>query len=124
MEYSQLLLDEAALASTDDSKKPAFIFEWLRCLDKVLNNLASSALSTKAATTPKEQETLINDKDAVRKAQKQLVAQLTGLVQNGGPAVGPTSRQLIADCLVALFTVGDTFLLFETINKYACRMIL
>ena len=31
--------------------------------------------------------------------------------------VGPPSRLLIARCLTALFTVGDTFLLFDTINR-------
>ena len=30
---------------------------------------------------------------------------------------GPPVRQLIGQCLATLFTVGDAFLLFETINK-------
>lgn len=37
MELSHsLLLNEEALAQIADSKKPIFIFEWLRFLDKVL----------------------------------------------------------------------------------------
>ena len=31
-----LLLNEEALSKISDSKKPVFIFEWLRFLDKVL----------------------------------------------------------------------------------------
>jgi hypothetical protein len=114
MEQNNLLLNEAVLASLEEAKKPMFIFEWLRDLDKVLTNLTSSTMSASV----QEQGTIINDKDAVRKHQKQIVAQLTGLIQSGGPSLGPTVRQLIANSLVALFTVGDTFLLFETINKY------
>lgn len=33
--------------------------------------------------------------------------------QNGNP-----SRRLIAKCLAMIFTVGDTFLLFDTVNKF------
>ena len=55
--------------------------------------------------------------ELVRNSQKKLVAQLTNLIQTG-TATGPIIRQLVADCFVALFIVGDTFLLFETINKY------
>ena len=42
------------------------------------------------------------------------------LVGSGGP--GPPTRQLIASCLATLFTVGDTFSLFDTVNK--CNDIL
>jgi hypothetical protein len=63
----------------------------------------------------------------VRQCQKDLVRQLVALIQqqqpgqqqqqqNGG-SPGPPVRQLIAKCLTNLFTVGDTFLLFDTINK-------
>ena len=73
----------------------------------------------------------------VRQCQKDLVRQLVSLIQqqqpgqtpqqlqqqqppqqqqNGG-SPGPPLRQLIAKCLTNLFTVGDTFLLFDTINK-------
>ena len=65
----------------------------------------------------------------VRQCQKDLVRQLVALIQqqqpgqqqqqqqqNGG-SPGPPVRHLIAKCLTNLFTVGDTFLLFETINK-------
>ena len=115
MESPQLLLNEAKMASLEDSKKSIFLFDWLKKLDIVLRNLTTSAQSTQISQNP---EALIQDKEAVRKSQKQLVEQLLNLVQNGGAVGGPILRQLIADCLVALFTVGDTFLLFDTINKY------
>ena len=117
MEERNLLIDESKLNGLDENKKPVFIFEWLQVLDKVLGNLSSSAKQAKSEASHREQQTLIRDKEAVRKCQKSLVAQLTGLIQTHGPSIGPTSRQLIANCLVGLFTVGDTFLLFETINK-------
>ena len=31
---------------------------------------------------------------------------------------GPPIRQLVGHCLATLFSVGDAFLLFETINKF------
>ena len=115
MDQPQLLLDESKFGSIEESKKSSFLFDWLKSLDRVLGNLTTS--STQISKDLKYHEALIQDKEAVRKSQKQLVAQLLNLVQNGGPVVGPIMRQLIADCLVALFTVGDTFLLFDTINK-------
>ena len=117
MDPPQLSLDEAKLASLEDSKKSIYLFDWLKTLDKVLSSLTISAQSTQESKSPKDHEELIQHKEAVRKSQKQLVAQLLNQVQSGGVVVGPIMRQLIADCLVALFTVGDTFLLFDTINK-------
>lgn len=104
----QILLNEAALAALDEAKRPIFIFEWLRQLDRML------AL---AAAKSEDNQLQNKEKDAVRKCQKQLVAQLADLMTSSASAVGPTSRQLIANNFASLFTVGDTFLLFETINK-------
>lgn len=50
----------------------------------------------------------------IKGCQKQLVAQLVGQM-NESP--GPPTRKLVARCLATLFSVGDTFLLFDTINK-------
>ena len=50
----------------------------------------------------------------IKECQKQLVAQLVGQM-NESP--GPPTRKLVARCLATLFSVGDTFLLFDTINK-------
>ncbi|KAE8751079.1 hypothetical protein FOCC_FOCC002164 [Frankliniella occidentalis] len=53
-----------------------------------------------------------------------MVEQLTRHVQEcpGGPCPGgpgPPTRKLIGRCLATLFSVGDTFLLFDTVNKAA-----
>ena len=117
MDPPSILYDETKLASLDESQKPVFIFDWLQRLNEILTNLTSSIKFAKPNQSHQEQETYINDKELIRKHQKQLVAQLTHLIQNGGPAIGPVVRQLIADSFVGLFIVGDTFLLFETINK-------
>ena len=90
-----LLLDEAALASLPEIQRPVFLYEWLRDLEQCL------------PAAPRQE---------VKEKQKALVAQLMGLIQNGGCA-GPPARRLVAKCLTILFTVGDTFLLFDTINK-------
>ncbi|KAK3872016.1 hypothetical protein Pcinc_014808 [Petrolisthes cinctipes] len=95
MELSHsLTLNEEALSQLPPSKRPIFVFEWLRFLDKVLE----------AA-----------QKSDIKGCQKQLVAQLVGQM-NESP--GPPTRKLVARCLATLFSVGDTFLLFDTINKY------
>ena len=96
---STLILNEEALQTMEDSKRPVFIYEWLRRLEK---NLPT-----------------VNRQD-VKEAQKTLVAQLMSEVTGGSP--GPPTRQLLAQCMATLFSVGDTFLLFDTINK--CNDIL
>ncbi|VEN51530.1 unnamed protein product, partial [Callosobruchus maculatus] len=99
MELSHsLTLNEEALAQIPEAKRPVFIFEWLRFLDKVL-----------AAA----------QKNDIKECQKQLVQQLMNHVQE---SPGPSTRKLIARCLAMLFSVGDTFLLFDTVNK--CNDIL
>ncbi|XP_053690583.1 HEAT repeat-containing protein 5B isoform X2 [Sabethes cyaneus] len=99
MELSHsLTLNEDALSQIPEQKRPVFIFEWLRFLDKVL---------------------VAAQKSDIKGCQKKLVEQLTQHIQ-GSP--GPPTRKLIARCLATLFSVGDTFLLFETVNK--CNDIL
>uniref|UniRef100_A0A8C8VM89 HEAT repeat-containing protein 5B n=1 Tax=Pelusios castaneus TaxID=367368 RepID=A0A8C8VM89_9SAUR len=85
-----LLLNEDALAQITEAKKPVFIFEWLRFLDKVL-----------VATDVKEK-------------QKKLVEQLTGLISS---SPGPPTRKLLAKNLAALYSIGDTFTVFQTLDK-------
>lgn len=55
----------------------------------------------------------------IRGCQNKLVEQLTTRMQSPH---GPPTRNLIARCLATLFSVGDTFLLFDTVNK--CNDIL
>jgi len=88
-----LTLNEEALSKIPEVKKPIFIYEWLRYLDKVL---------------------MAAHKSDVKQSQKKLVEQLMAQLQ-GSP--GPPTRSLLAHCLAMLFSVGDTFLLFDTINK-------
>jgi hypothetical protein len=38
-----VILNEAALLSLPESKRPIFIYEWLRRLDRVLTTLADSS---------------------------------------------------------------------------------
>uniref|UniRef100_W4VS74 HEAT repeat-containing protein 5A n=1 Tax=Corethrella appendiculata TaxID=1370023 RepID=W4VS74_9DIPT len=99
MELSHsLTLNEDALNQIPEQKRPVFVFEWLRFLDKVL---------------------VAAQKTDIKGCQKKLVEQLTQHIQ-GSP--GPPTWKLIAKNLATLFSVGDTFLLFETVNK--CNDIL
>ncbi|XP_061173824.1 HEAT repeat-containing protein 5B-like isoform X2 [Saccostrea echinata] len=88
-----LLLNEEALSKIPDNKKPVFVFEWLRFLDKVL---------------------VAAQKSDIKEKQKQLVAQLTSQISE---SPGPPTRKLLARNLATIFSVGDTFDLFETLNK-------
>lgn len=94
MELSHsLTLNEEVLAQIAEAKRPVFVFEWLRFLDKVL---------------------IAAQKNDIKGCQKKLVEQLTNQI-NESP--GPPARKLISRCLATLFSVGDTFLLFDTVNK-------
>ncbi|XP_026315356.1 HEAT repeat-containing protein 5B isoform X2 [Hyposmocoma kahamanoa] len=94
MEVSHsLTLNETALQQLPDDKKPLFIFEWLRFLDKVL---------------------VAAQKSDIKNCQQKLVAQLVNILRE---SLGAPARQLLARCLATLFSVGDTFLLFDTVNK-------
>ncbi|CAH0760779.1 unnamed protein product [Diatraea saccharalis] len=94
MEVSHsLTLNEAALQQLPDDKRPHFIFEWLRFLDKVL---------------------VAAHKSDIKSCQQKLVAQLLNLLRE---SLGAPARRLLARCLATLFSVGDTFLLFDTVNK-------
>uniref|UniRef100_A0A6Q2ZMP5 HEAT repeat-containing protein 5B n=1 Tax=Esox lucius TaxID=8010 RepID=A0A6Q2ZMP5_ESOLU len=84
-----LLLNEEALAQITEAKRPVFIFEWLRFLDKVL--VAAN-----------------------KEKQKKLVEQLTGLISS---APGPPTRKLLAKNLATLYSIGDTFTVFQTLDK-------
>ena len=50
----------------------------------------------------------------IKESQTKLIAQLTGQISENP---GPPTRKLLARCLATIFSVGDTFALFETINK-------
>uniref|UniRef100_A0A667ZSG5 HEAT repeat-containing protein 5B n=1 Tax=Myripristis murdjan TaxID=586833 RepID=A0A667ZSG5_9TELE len=90
-----LLLNEDALAQITEAKRPVFIFEWLRFLDKVL--VAANKVTVD-----------------VKEKQKKLVEQLTGLISS---APGPPTRKLLAKNLATLYSIGDTFTVFQTLDK-------
>jgi HEAT repeat-containing protein 5 len=59
-------------------------------------------------------EVLIFLQADIKEWQTQLLEQLLGCIQR---SPGPPVRRLIGRCLAALFSVGDTFMLFDTVNK-------
>ncbi|XP_017090386.2 HEAT repeat-containing protein 5B isoform X4 [Drosophila bipectinata] len=93
-----LTLNEEALKQLPEHKRPVFELEWLRYLEKALPQVS---------------------KPEIKASQKKLVQQLSERIQ-GAP--GPPMRKLIASALATLFSVGDTFMLFDTVN--ACNDIL
>lgn len=50
----------------------------------------------------------------VKEKQKKLVEQLTGLISS---ALGPPTRKLLAKNLATLYSIGDTFTVFQTLDK-------
>ncbi|KAM8704571.1 hypothetical protein ACLKA7_009082 [Drosophila subpalustris] len=93
-----LTLNEEAMKQLPEHKRAVFELEWLRYLEKSLPHMPKHEIKT---------------------GQKKLVQQLTERIQ-GAP--GPPMRKLIASALATLFSVGDTFMLFDTVN--ACNDIL
>ncbi|KAJ1103115.1 hypothetical protein NDU88_000543 [Pleurodeles waltl] len=88
-----LVLNEEAYNQLGELQKAEFLLEWLRFLEKVL--------------------TATNRVD-VKQNQKRLVEQLTTLL---GDSPGPPTRRLIAKNLGLVYSVGDTFSAFQTIDK-------
>lgn len=50
----------------------------------------------------------------VKEKQKKLVEQLTGLISS---APGPPTRKLLAKNIATLYSIGDTFTVFQTLDK-------
>ncbi|XP_074597132.1 HEAT repeat-containing protein 5B isoform X2 [Brevipalpus obovatus] len=97
--HHSLLLNEAEFDQLPDiNKKSIFVLEWLRQLDRSLNEV------------PKAE---------IKENQKKLMEQLLKQIVNNP---GTPTRHLIGKCMATLFSVGDTFLLFEAVNK--CNDIL
>jgi len=94
-----LLLNEDVLGKLPEPRRSIFIYEWLQSLIKVLPKCT---------------------KEEIKTNQKRIVEQIMSQVQHGSP--GPPVRKSLAVAMTTLFTVGDAFLLFDTINK--CNDIL
>ncbi|NXJ79299.1 HTR5A protein, partial [Trogon melanurus] len=88
-----LLLNEEAYNQLGEFQKAEFIFEWLQFLEKLL-----------PATSRAD----------IRENQKKLVEQLTSLLNN---SPGPPTRRLVAKNLAVLYSTGDTFSVYQTIDK-------
>ncbi|KAM5235697.1 HEAT repeat-containing protein 5A [Ctenodactylus gundi] len=88
-----LLLNEEAYSQLGEVQKAEFIFEWLRYLEKLL---------------------IATSRNDVREKQKTLVEQLLSLL-NSSP--GPPTRKLLASNLAILYSIGNTFSVYETIDK-------
>ncbi|KAM5340629.1 HEAT repeat-containing protein 5A isoform 2-T5 [Glossophaga mutica] len=88
-----LLLNEEAYSQLGEVQKAEFIFDWLRYLEKLL---------------------LATSRNDVKEKQKTLVEQLLSLL-NSSP--GPPTRKLLAKNLGILYSIGDTFSVYETIDK-------
>uniref|UniRef100_A0A8C3YRM5 HEAT repeat-containing protein 5A n=1 Tax=Catagonus wagneri TaxID=51154 RepID=A0A8C3YRM5_9CETA len=88
-----LLLNEEACNQLGEVQKAEFRFDWLRYLEKLL---------------------LATSRSDVREKQKTLVEQLLSLL-NSSP--GPPTRKLLAKNLAILYSIGDTFSVYETIDK-------
>ncbi|KAH7730559.1 HEAT repeat-containing protein 5B-like isoform X1 [Aphelenchoides avenae] len=91
-ESNSLLLNEEALRQCPDPTKPVFIYEWLRFLDRILP---------------------VTQKSDLRNCQQKLLEQLTQRIVTGP---GPPTRTLLAKCIAQVFSIADTYDLFQTIN--------
>ncbi|NXX91465.1 HTR5A protein, partial [Centropus bengalensis] len=88
-----LLLNEDAYNQLGEFQKAEFIFEWLQFLEKLLP---------------------VTSRADIRENQKKLVEQLTSLLHN---SPGPPTRRLVAKNLAVLYSTGDTFSVYQTIDK-------
>ncbi|NWT66279.1 HTR5A protein, partial [Prunella himalayana] len=88
-----LLLNEEAYNQLGEFQKAEFIFQWLQFLEKLLP---------------------VTSRADIRENQKKLVEQLTSLLNN---SPGPPTRRLLAKNLAVLYSTGDTFSVFQTVDK-------
>ncbi|XP_039561112.1 HEAT repeat-containing protein 5A isoform X3 [Passer montanus] len=88
-----LLFNEEAYNQLGEFQKAEFIFEWLQFLEKLLP---------------------MTSRADIRENQKKLVEQLTSLLNN---SPGPPTRRLLAKNLAVLYSTGDTFSVYQTIDK-------
>ncbi|XP_072193110.1 HEAT repeat-containing protein 5A isoform X2 [Excalfactoria chinensis] len=88
-----LLLNEEEYNQLGEYQKAEFIFEWLQFLEKLLP---------------------VTSRTDIKENQKKLVEQLTSLLNN---SPGPPTRRLIAKNLAVLYSTGDTFSVYQTIEK-------
>uniref|UniRef100_A0A8C3LRR6 HEAT repeat-containing protein 5A n=1 Tax=Chrysolophus pictus TaxID=9089 RepID=A0A8C3LRR6_CHRPC len=93
MELAHSLLLNEEYNLLDEHQKAEFIFEWLQFLEKLLP---------------------VTSRTDIKENQKKLVEQLTSLLNN---SPGPPTRRLVAKNLAVLYSTGDTFSVYQTIEK-------
>ncbi|EYB85148.1 hypothetical protein Y032_0303g1878 [Ancylostoma ceylanicum] len=91
-ESHSLLLNEEALRQCPDAKKPVFLYEWLRYLDRILP---------------------VTQRADLKSIQPQLVQQLLSRLTS---ANGPPIRYLLARCLARIYMIGDSSTFGDTLN--------
>ncbi|CAJ0582520.1 unnamed protein product, partial [Mesorhabditis spiculigera] len=87
-----LLLNEDALKDLHEQRRPLFVYEWLRYLDKILPVTHNAELKS---------------------IQPKLIAQLHQRLQAG---VGPPTRTLLAKCIAKTYSLGDIYSVTATMN--------
>lgn len=124
---SRLLLNEDVVASMPEPKRSEQILSWLLNLDQLLVELQTVCyfytIKILQFILDKLQcncfLSLSFKQSEVKAYQKQLVDQLVRQIQQ---TPGPPARTLIGRALANLFSIGDPFLLFDTVNL--CNEIL
>ncbi|RCN31278.1 HEAT repeat protein [Ancylostoma caninum] len=91
-ESHSLLLNEEALRQCPDAKKPVFLYEWLRYLDRILP---------------------VTQRADLKSIQAQLVQQLLSRLTSVN---GPPIRYLLARCLARIYMIGDSSTFGDTLN--------
>ncbi|WKY11163.1 hypothetical protein Q1695_003033 [Nippostrongylus brasiliensis] len=91
-ESHSLLLNEEALRQCPDAKKPVFLYEWLRYLDRILP---------------------VTQRSDLKSIQSQLVQQLLSRLTSVN---GPPIRYLLARCLARIYLIGDSSTFGDTLT--------
>lgn len=93
-ETHSLLLNEEALEACPEQKRPVFIYEWLRYLDRILP---------------------ITQREDLKNVQKELQQQLESRLHT---VIGPPTRKLIARCIGRVYALtGDIVSLNNLLNS-------
>ncbi|ETN84746.1 HEAT repeat protein [Necator americanus] len=113
-ESHSLLLNEEALRQCPDAKKPVFLYEWLRYLDRILpvtQRVGSDYFHEIAEFF--EFFIFFFFQSDLKSIQPQLVQQLLSRVTSIN---GPPIRYLLARCLARIYLIGDSSTFGDTLN--------
>lgn len=87
--------------------------------ERLVRSVASPAVCRLLSRLPsgrwmRSRSRVLPQQTDVKEKQKKLVEQLTGLISS---SPGPPTRKLLAKNLAALYSIGDTFTVFQTLDK-------